>query len=185
MQEHVDSPDGRIRKRFVIAGLVDFLAFEGVIEFLHVLLRDEPQLFVPECGFDMIFDIAFITVDRPRTECRLSVFLEPLLHPLAESDFTVLREVNALIIFNRPVELRHQFLLRFGEHAFVDRQAVILVTDNNSAFPASISSFADKSVAVRSFSGHSYRLLSNTGYHKFCNISRPNHHNIHQVFLQI
>ena len=138
----------------MIADLVDLFATEGVIKFLHVLLRDEAQLFVAERGLDMIFYIAFITGHRALAQSRLSVFRKPLVHPLVERDVAVLGKIRALIIFNRLAELRHKLLLRFCEHAFVYWRIVILVSDNDSSFPSSVSSFADKSVAVRSFSGY-------------------------------
>ena len=136
----------------MISDLIDLFAAQRVIKFLHVLLRDEAQLFVAERGLDMIFYIAFITRHSVLAERGLSVFCEPFLHPFVERDVAFLGEVRSLIIFNRLTELRHKLLLCFGEHAFVYGRVVILVTDNDSSFPSSVSSFADKSVAVRSFS---------------------------------
>ena len=136
----------------MIAGLVDLFATEGVIKFLHVLLRDEAQLFISERRGDVIFYIAFITGHSVLAQSGLSVFREPFLHPFVERDVAFLGKVRSLIIFDRLAELWHKLLLCFGKHAFVYGRVVVLVADNDSSFPSSVSSFADKSVAVRSFS---------------------------------
>lgn len=77
---------------------------------------------------------------RTRTERRLCVFREPFLQPVAEGHAAVFREVDALVVLNHLVQLRHQFLLRFGERAFEDGRAVVFVTDDDSLKLETVSS---------------------------------------------
>ena len=77
---------------------------------------------------------------RTRTERRLCVFCQPFFHPFTERHAAVFREIDAFVFLDRLVQLRHQFLLRFGERAFEDGRAVVFVTDDDSLKLETVSS---------------------------------------------
>ena len=174
MQQHMDAAyhtAGEWMPRPAVTGLC-LLALEQVIESLHVAPRDGSKLLTAKRRADMILNAPTIAAHGARAERRLGILREPAIHPLAQRNASVLRELHPAIAADCLVQSRHELLLRFGEHGLVDRHSIVLVPDDDAAFPSSVRAFAHHAVAVRSFLCHGLHLLCSTNtYHTFGRIA--------------
>ena len=176
VEQHMDAAHRGVGKLTLasVAGLV-FLSAQRVIEFLHVPLRDGAQHFISQRRLDVMTHVTAIPPDGTLAQRRLGVACEPLLDPIAQRHVALLAQIRVAIAVDGHVQLRHQLLLRFGEDRFVDRRSVFLVSDDDTAFPASVLALADEPVAVRSFPCHVSHFLCNTNtYHNAFGISSEN-----------
>lgn len=176
VEQHMDAAHRGIGKTTLasVAGFV-CLPTQRIIEFLHVPLRDGAQHFISQHRLDVMTHVTAIPADGALAQRRLGVACEPLLDPLRERPVALLAQIRVAVAVDGAVELRHQLFLRFGEDGFVDRCPVLLVPDDDAAFPASILALADEPVAVRSFPCHVSHFLCNTNtYHNAFGISSEN-----------
>ena len=166
VEQHVNAAHGSVGKTS-LASVACFvrLPTQRVVEFLHVPLRDGAQHLVAQHRLDVMTYVAAIPADGTLAQRRFGVACEPLLDPIAQRHVALLAQIRVAVAVDGTVELRHQFFLRFGEDGFVDRRAILLVSDDDAAFPSSVFSFANKPVAVRSFSCHSVSPLFATQTH--------------------
>ena len=119
--------------------------------------------------------VTAIPADGALAQRRLGVACEPLLDPIAQRHVALLAQIRVAVTVDGAVQLRHQLFLRFCEDGFVDRRTVLLVPDDDTAFPTSILALADEPVAVRSFPCHVSHFLCNANtYHNTFRISSEN-----------
>ena len=135
---------------FVASGLCLGLP-EPVIELLHVVPGDGAELSVAQRRTDVVLDQAAVTADGAGAERRLCVAREPALRPFVQREVPTPADLHSPVVVDGFVQLRYQFLLRFGEHGFVDQRAVLLVSDDDAPFPAAVCALAHQAFPVRSF----------------------------------
>ena len=166
MKQHVDAAHRGVGKATLasVAGFIRFLAHR-VIELLHIPLRNGAQPLAAQRRLDVMTHVAAIPADGTLAQRRLGVACEPLLDPIAQRHVALLAQIRVPVAIDGAVELRHQLFLCFGEDGFIDRRAVLLMSDDDAAFPSSVFSFANKPVAVRSFSCHIVSPLFATQTH--------------------
>ena len=131
--------------------------FDSTIELLQVILCQLVQRDVPDLRDDVQADAALIGLLRGGPDFGLGVILVPVCQPVPEghlgSNFFGLQPAALLL---ELLELFDALLLRFGEDIFCFRIAVIIVADDDAAFPASILALSYRSVSGLSLSCHGF-----------------------------
>ena len=153
VEQHVDAADRDLREMPLgpIGGVVGLLS-QGVIELLHVPLGDGAEHLLSQSRDDMMPGVAAVAADGTLPQDGLGVGREPALNPFRHRHVPFLAQVRSPVAVDGAVELRHQLLLGPGEDGFEDGRPVLLVADDDAAFPAAVPALADEAVAVRSFS---------------------------------
>ncbi len=149
---------------------------ESTVELLQVVLCQFIQRDVPNLRDDVQADAALIGLLRSWADLRLGVILVPVGQPVPEGHlrphFFGLQPAAFLL---ELLEFFKALLLRFSENIFRLGVAVIIVTDDDTSFPASVLALADEPVAVRPFPCHVSHFLCNTNtYHNAFGISSEN-----------
>ena len=162
MQEHVDGADHAVGEGvalFIV--LIDPSVFsKPVVHLLNVRRCDRADLLVPQMGLDVIVRHPPVAVQGTLPHRELHVLLQPFVQPFAEGQVGVLRQLHIPVGFDAGVEFVDQLLLSSGEDTAEDGTAVLLVSDNDSALPPSVTALSYQTVAVRSFLCHDASLLS-------------------------
>ena len=148
MQHRVDVPHGRVGEALTALRVLAHApaGFQPPVHPLHVLRRDERNLFASKLRLDVVFDIIPVAFQRPRTNRAVLVFRKPAVQPLAQRHAAVLGQLHVLIAFNALVQLFRQRFLRLRVDVPEDRVAVCLVPQNDAPLPAPIVTFSDHPV---------------------------------------
>lgn len=176
VEQHVDTAHGGVGKLTLasVAGFIRFLTHR-VIELLHVPLRNGAQHLAAQRRLDVMTHVTAVPPDGTLAQRRFGVAREPLLDPFRKRHVALLAQIRVAVAVDGAVQLRHQLFLCFGEDGFVDWRSLFLVSDDDTAFPASVLALADEPVAVRSFPCHVSHFLCNTNtYHNTFGISSEN-----------
>ena len=125
------------------------VCFEPPIHPLDVLLRDEGDLLAAELRLDVEVYVAAVALKRAGAHCARLVLCEPAVEPFAERHAAVLGQLHIAVALDVLMELVQQSLLRLGIDVAEQRLAVILVADDDTAFPAPVVTLAHHAVAGR------------------------------------
>ena len=103
VQHRVDVPHGRIGETLAALGVLAHApaGFQPPVHPLHVLRRDERNLFAAKLRLDVVFDIIPVAFQRPRTNRAVLVFRKPAIQPLAQRHAAVLGQLYVLISSQR------------------------------------------------------------------------------------
>ena len=130
---------------------------ESAIELLQVILCQLVQRDVADLRDDVQADAALIGFLRGGTNLWLGVILVPVCQPVPEGHLgTNLLRLQSAVILLELLEFFKALLLRFSENIFRFGIAVIIVADDDAAFPSSILALPYGSVPGFSFSCHGF-----------------------------
>ena len=99
----------------------------------------------------MIVNAVFIVGSCGNAECVSAVGLIPEVDPIPERHIRFNFIGRASVLFFQRFELSGTFCFCLGGYAFCNRQAFLIVPDNNSSFPPTVLSFSESSFPLRSF----------------------------------
>ena len=130
---------------------------EPTVELLQVVLCQLIQRDVADLRDDVQSDAALIGLLRSWADLRLGVILVPVCQPVPEGHlrpyFFGLQPAAFLL---ELLELLNALLLRFGKDIFRLGVAVIIIANNNAAFPPTVLALPYRSVSGFSFSCHGF-----------------------------
>lgn len=86
----------------------------------------------------MIENAVFIVGSCGNTECVSAVGLIPEVDPIPERHIRLNFIGRASVLFFQRFELSGTFCFCFRRYAFCNRQAFLIVPDNNSSFPPTV-----------------------------------------------
>ena len=130
---------------------------ESAIELLQVILRQLVQWNVPNLRNDMQADAALVGLLRSGADLRLGVILIPVCQPVPEGHLRPhFFGLQSAAILLELLEFLEALLLRFGKDIFRLGIAVIIIANNNAAFPPSVLTLSYGSVSGFSFSCHGF-----------------------------
>ena len=150
MEHHVDAPNRTIRESIsTLVVLIDPSDFpKPVVHFLHICRSNRADFLVTQVRLDIIVGDSSVTIQRTFPDSEPHPLVQPLIQPFTESEIGVFFQLHIPEGFDAPVEFFHQLFLGFREHAAVNRLAIFLVSDYNSAFPATVTALSHQSVAI-------------------------------------
>ena len=130
---------------------------ESAIELLQVVLRQLVQRDAPKFRDDMQSDAALIGLLCGGADLGLGVILIPVCQPVPEGHlWPHLLRLQSAALRLELLELLHALLLGFGEDIFRFGIAVIVIADDDAAFPPPVLALSYGSVAGFSFSCHGF-----------------------------
>ena len=108
------------------------------VELLQIGLRQLVQRNFSDFGNDMIVNAVFIVGSCGNAECVSAVGLIPEVDPIPERHIRLDSVGRASVLFFQRFELSGTFCFCFRRYAFCNRQAFLIVPDNNSSFPPTV-----------------------------------------------
>ena len=130
---------------------------EPTVELLQVVLRQLIQRDVPNLRNDMQADAALVGLLRSWADLRLGVILIPVCQPVPEEHlWPHLLRLQSAVILLELLELFDTLLLCLGEDIFRLGIAVIVIADDDAAFPPTVLALPYCSVSGFSFSCHGF-----------------------------
>ena len=108
------------------------------VELLQIGLRQLVQRNFSDFGNDVIVNTIFIVGSCGNTECVSAVGLIPEVDPIPERHIRLDFIGRASALFFQRFELSGTFCFCFRRYAFCNRQAFLIVPDNNSSFPPTV-----------------------------------------------
>lgn len=130
---------------------------EPTVELLQVILRQLVQRNAADLRDDVQADAAFVGFLRGGADLWLGVILVPVCQPVPEGHLRPhLLRLQPAAFFLQLLELLDALLLCLGEDIFRLGIAVVIVTDDDSAFPPPIFALSYGSVSGFSFSCHGF-----------------------------
>ena len=130
---------------------------DPTIELLQVVLCQLIQRDVTDLRNDMQADAALVGLLRSWADLRLGVILVPICQPISERHlWSHLLRLQSATLRLELLELLDALLLRFGENIFRLGVAIVIIADDDAAFPAAILSLPYGSVACFSLSCHGF-----------------------------
>ena len=130
---------------------------ESAIELLQVILRQLVQRDVSNFRDDVQADAALVSLLRGGADLGLGVILIPVCQPVPEGHLGPhLLRLQSPALLLEFLELLDALLLRFSEDIFRLGITVVIVADDDAAFPAAILSLPYGSVSGFSLSCHGF-----------------------------
>ena len=130
---------------------------KSAIELLQVILRQLIQRDASDFWDDVQTDAAFVSLLRSGPDLGLGVILVPICQPVPEGHLGPhLLRLQSPALLLELLELLDALLLGFGEDVFRFGIAVIIVTDDDASFPASVLALPYSSISGFSFSCHGF-----------------------------
>ena len=99
----------------------------------------------------MIIDAVFIVASCGDSKRVSAIGLIPEIDPLTEGHIRLYFFRSSAVLLFQLFQLIGTFCFCFRRYAFCNRQAFLIVPDNNSSFPPTVLSFSESSFPLRSF----------------------------------
>ena len=133
-------PYRSVRKSLSVGFCVQFssVCLFLCVELLQIGLRQHVQRNFSDFGNDMIVNTIFIVGSCGKAECVSAVGLIPEVDPIPERHIRLDFIGRASAMIFQLFQLCTAFRFRLGGYAFCNRQAFLIVPDNNSSFPPTV-----------------------------------------------
>lgn len=133
---------------------------EPTIELLQVVLRQLVQQDAADLRDDVQTDAAFVSLLCGGVDLRLGVIFIPVCQPIPEGHLgTNLLRLQSAALHRELFELLNALLLGFGKDIFRLGIAVVIISDDDAAFPASVLALPYSFVSSFSLSCHGFSFF--------------------------
>ena len=148
----MDTSDGCVRQRVSVFRMLlhPALRFQLTVQLLQVRGTDRGDFLFSKMWLDVVLCVCSVAVQRTRAGGGRGEVLQPSVQPLPQGQLAVFDQLRPVVYRDAAVQLVKKLPLGLRVDVPEDGRTVVLMSDDDTSFPAAIVALPDHTVTARS-----------------------------------